>query len=123
MGWFIKLSVHNHTFQPLIVSYRRVNFVYYYGDVHQLDFRSLSKKTIFIQAIYTLQRLKTTFTPAEKLDVIVDVFNAITNEKGGSGAGRGFTWNMDVLLPVNIHFFIILLHKVVSFFVCSEGSH
>ncbi len=58
------------------------------------------KNTTFIQAIYTLQRLKTTFTPAEKLDVIVDVFNAITNEKGESGAGRGFTWNMDVLLPV-----------------------
>jgi len=62
----------------------------------KLDRRS--RDTTFLQAIYTLQRLKTTFTPAEKLDVIVDMFKAITNEK--ESAGGSFTWNMDVLLPV-----------------------
>jgi hypothetical protein len=35
---------------------------------------SMNRDTTFLQAIYTLQRLKTTFTPAEKLDVIVDMF-------------------------------------------------
>jgi len=55
-----------------------------------------SRDQLFVQAIYTLQRLKTTFTPVEKLDVIVEMFKAITAETGTSK----HTWSMDSLLPV-----------------------
>jgi len=55
-----------------------------------------SRDQLFVSAIYSLQRLKTTFTPVEKLDVIVETFKAITAEAGTSG----HTWSMDSLLPV-----------------------
>ena len=60
------------------------------------------RDSVFLEAVYTLQRLKTTFTPADKLDVIVAVFDAITRQN----CAAGITWNMDVLLPVrNFYFF------------------
>jgi hypothetical protein len=48
----------------------------------------------FLAAIHTLQQLKTTFTPGQKLGVIGDMFRAVT------GSSQGVTWSMDILLPV-----------------------
>ena len=48
----------------------------------------------FLAAIHTLQQLKTTFTPVQKLAVVGDMFKAITESR------EGVTWSMDTLLPV-----------------------
>jgi len=48
----------------------------------------------FLPAIHTLQQLKTTFTPAQKLVVVGDMFRAVT------GSREGVVWSMDTLLPV-----------------------
>ena len=48
----------------------------------------------FLEAIHTLQQLKTTFTPVQKLAVVGDMFKAITESR------EGVTWSMDTLLPV-----------------------
>ena len=48
----------------------------------------------FLPAIHTLQQLKTTFTPVQKLAVVGDMFKAITLSR------EGVTWSMDTLLPV-----------------------
>ena len=48
----------------------------------------------FLSAIHTLQQLKTTFTPVQKLAVVGDMFKAITESR------EGVTWSMDTLLPV-----------------------
>ena len=48
----------------------------------------------FLTAIHTLQQLKTTFTPVQKLAVVGDMFKAITESR------EGVTWSMDTLLPV-----------------------
>merc|ERR1712168_616034 len=55
-----------------------------------------SREQLFVNAVYNLQRLKTTFTPSEKLDVIVSMFKAITKD---TSTGN-HTWCMDSLLPV-----------------------
>jgi len=47
-----------------------------------------------LEAIHTLQQLKTTFTPVQKLAVVGDMFKAITESR------EGVTWSMDTLLPV-----------------------
>ena len=60
--------------------------------------RRHGRDELFLDAVYSLQRLKTTFTPAEKLDVIVGMFKAITRETGAAS----HTWSMDSLLPVSL---------------------
>lgn len=55
-----------------------------------------SREELFKDAVYALQRLKTTFIPYEKLEVVVAMFKAIMQQ---SGTGN-ITWNMDALLPV-----------------------
>lgn len=55
-----------------------------------------SRDQLFLDAVYALQRLKTTFTPVEKLEVIVQMFKAITEET----VTGNHTWSMDSLLPV-----------------------
>jgi amyotrophic lateral sclerosis 2 protein len=50
----------------------------------------------FLAAIETLQRLKTTFTPQSKLNVIVSVFKDITRLV----TDGHLVWSMDSLLPV-----------------------
>ncbi len=50
-------------------------------------------------AIETLQRLKTTFTPVEKLDVMLDTFREV-NEIGQDTCGPQHIWSMDDLFPV-----------------------
>ena len=61
-----------------------------------------SREELFKDAAFALQRLKTTFVPAEKVEVIISMFKAITEQ---TGAGN-HTWNTDSLLPVG-HFFSI----------------
>jgi amyotrophic lateral sclerosis 2 protein len=51
---------------------------------------------LFLAAIHTLQQLKTTFSPQDKLAVIVQTFRAIT----GQAETASQTWSMDALLPV-----------------------
>jgi hypothetical protein len=51
---------------------------------------------LFAPAIHTLQQLKTTFSPQDKLEVVVQTFRAITAQAETANQ----TWSMDALLPV-----------------------
>ena len=53
----------------------------------------------FVQAIETLQHIKTTFTPFEKLDVLLETFREI-NRTGQATRGSDYNWSMDELFPV-----------------------
>ena len=55
-----------------------------------------------VTAVETLQQLKTTFTPFEKLEVLVEVFKEI-NEIGQLIGGSDFCWSMDNLFPVFVY--------------------
>jgi len=59
---------------------------------------STARDKHFLTAIHCLQRLKTTFSPCDKLQVVVEMFRDITSQ-GREGGGQ-FTWSMDALLPV-----------------------
>jgi len=48
----------------------------------------------FLDAINTLQQIKTMFTPKHKLEVVLEMFKAITS------TSTSITWSMDTLLPV-----------------------
>lgn len=50
-------------------------------------------------AVETLQQLKTTFTPCEKLNVLLETFKEI-NKIGQEACGSGHYWSMDDLFPV-----------------------
>jgi amyotrophic lateral sclerosis 2 protein len=53
----------------------------------------------FTTAIETLQQIKTTFTPFEKLDVLLETFREI-NRTGQAACGVEYSWSMDELFPV-----------------------
>ena len=53
----------------------------------------------FVQAIETLQQLKTTFTPFEKLTVILETFREV-NKTVQEVVGTEHVWSMDDLFPV-----------------------
>ena len=63
----------------------------------------LNKSTF--KAIETLQQLKTTFTPSEKMDVLLETFKEI-NKIGQVSCGSGFHWNMDDLVNLSKTTFI-----------------
>jgi len=69
----------------------------------QLQIDRRSRDSVFLEAIYNLQRLKTTFTPAEKLEVIVSVFKCLASGKNGV---VNVTLNMDMLLPVCMYIIV-----------------
>ncbi len=58
--------------------------------------------TLFFIAIETLQQLKTTFTPLEKLEVVLETFKEI-NVIGQEAGGSSFCWSMDDLFPVLLY--------------------
>ena len=53
-------------------------------------------------AVETFQQLKTTFTPFEKLEVLVETFKEI-NKIGQEAGGSDFCWSMDNLFPVFVY--------------------
>lgn len=53
----------------------------------------------FVAAIETLQQIKTTFTPFEKLYVLLETFREI-NRAGQALCGKEYSWSMDELFPV-----------------------
>ena len=59
----------------------------------------LIRDSHFIDAIETLQQIKTKFTAFEKLTVIVDTFRKV-NAAGMEAVGKDFCWSMDELFPV-----------------------
>ncbi|KAK0086427.1 hypothetical protein PV325_003204 [Microctonus aethiopoides] len=58
-----------------------------------------SNETFFIEAIETLQQLKTTFSPLEKLLVIRSTFEQMTKTVQKQ-LGSSYLWTMDELFPV-----------------------
>ena len=60
---------------------------------------SLVKDAHFVSAVETLQRVKTEFTPREKLSVILATFREV-NACAQRLCGPAFTWSMDELFPV-----------------------
>jgi amyotrophic lateral sclerosis 2 protein len=60
---------------------------------------SLVRDNHFVQAIETLQQLKTNFTPFEKLTVILETFREV-NKTGLAIVGKEHVWSMDDLFPV-----------------------
>uniref|UniRef100_A0A146M3M8 Alsin n=4 Tax=Lygus hesperus TaxID=30085 RepID=A0A146M3M8_LYGHE len=64
---------------------------------------------LFSKAVETLQQLKTTFSPTEKLNVIRSTFKAITTAMQ-SKLGESFVWQaMDDLFPV-FHYVVVRSH-------------
>jgi len=61
-----------------------------------------AKGVHFSKAVETLQQLKTTFTPFEKLEVLVETFKEI-NLIGQEAGGSDFCWSMDNLFPVFVY--------------------
>lgn len=60
------------------------------------------KEQHFIEAIETLQLLKTTFSPIEKLFVIKHTFQKMTTTVQQQ-LGQNYRWNMDDLFPVFLY--------------------
>ncbi|BES88813.1 Vacuolar sorting protein 9 (VPS9) domain [Nesidiocoris tenuis] len=63
---------------------------------------------LFSEAVTTLQQLKTTFSPNEKLLVIYSTFKAITQAVQVK-LGDSFIWQMDDLFPV-FHYVVVRSH-------------
>ncbi|XP_014251710.1 alsin [Cimex lectularius] len=63
---------------------------------------------LFVNAVESLQQLKTTFSPMEKLIVIHTTFKEITKAVQGK-LGETFTWQMDDLFPV-FHYVVVRSH-------------
>ncbi|XP_047011887.1 alsin isoform X3 [Ictalurus punctatus] len=61
-----------------------------------------SMNVCFATAVETLQQISTTFTPADKLQVIQLTFEDITQEVQAM-LGQGFLWCMDDLFPVFLY--------------------
>merc|ERR1719334_1003888 len=61
------------------------------GEKHNYRYRDKH----FLEAINTIQQIKTMFTPKQKLEVILAMFKSITNTPI-----KSITWSMDTLLPV-----------------------
>ncbi|MCI4378589.1 hypothetical protein PGIGA_G00217620 [Pangasianodon gigas] len=61
-----------------------------------------SMNACFATAVETLQQISTTFTPADKLQVIQLTFEDITQEVQAM-LGQGFLWCMDDLFPVFLY--------------------
>lgn len=61
-----------------------------------------SKDHMFLEAVETLQQLKTTFSPTEKLSVIQDTIKKMT-PVAREQLGDGYIWNMDDLFPVFLY--------------------
>lgn len=57
---------------------------------------------MFLEAVETLQQLKTTFSPTEKLSVIQDTIKKMT-PVARDILGDGYIWNMDDLFPVFLY--------------------
>jgi amyotrophic lateral sclerosis 2 protein len=60
---------------------------------------SAARDCHYTTAIETLQQLKTTFTPIEKLGVLLETFREI-NKIGQDTCGSSHYWSMDDLFPV-----------------------
>lgn len=60
------------------------------------------KDETYLEAIETLQQLKTTFSPLEKLMVIRQTFQKIS-KVAQERLGPDYRWNMDDLLPVFLY--------------------
>lgn len=57
---------------------------------------------MFSEAVETLQQLKTTFSPTEKLSVIQDTIKKMT-PVARELLGESYIWNMDDLFPVFLY--------------------
>lgn len=57
---------------------------------------------MFSEAVETLQQLKTTFSPTEKLSVIQDTIKKMT-PVAREQLGDSYIWNMDDLFPVFLY--------------------
>lgn len=57
---------------------------------------------MFLEAVETLQQLKTTFSPTEKLSVIQDTIKKMT-PVAREILGDDYIWNMDDLFPVFLY--------------------
>ncbi|XP_066431521.1 alsin isoform X1 [Eleutherodactylus coqui] len=61
-----------------------------------------TKDSCFASAVECLQQISTTFTPADKLKVIQQTFEEITQE-AQEAHKEGFLWSMDELFPVFLY--------------------
>ncbi|XP_067844063.1 alsin isoform X3 [Heptranchias perlo] len=66
------------------------------------EVQSITKEVCYASAIESLQQISTTFTPADKLDVIQQTFEEITQEVL-TMLQEDFLWSMDDLFPVFLY--------------------
>ncbi|XP_047042192.1 alsin isoform X1 [Helicoverpa zea] len=80
-------------------------WVGYTGPNNQMSPTSPLKEQLFQEAVETLQQLKTTFSPIEKLLVIRSTFQKMTTAVQHE-LGSNYLWSMDELFPV-FHFVVV----------------
>ncbi|XP_048389988.1 alsin isoform X5 [Stegostoma tigrinum] len=68
----------------------------------KMEVQSITKDVCYASAIESLQQISTTFTPADKLNVIQQTFEEITQEVLTMVQGD-FLWSMDDLFPVFLY--------------------
>ena len=73
-----------------------------------------AKDVHFAKAVETLQQLKTTFTPVEKLEVLLETFKEV-NRIGTDTCGESFCWSMDDLFPVFQFIVVRATHFTIKF--------
>ncbi|XP_067892403.1 alsin [Heterodontus francisci] len=66
------------------------------------EVQSITKEVCYVSAIESLQQISTTFTPADKLNVIQQTFEEITQEVL-TILQEDFLWSMDDLFPVFLY--------------------
>ena len=91
--WERILRWNKHPDSTLLI-FLDVDPQFYLEELSTFRPRESQRDRHFLPAIHTLQQLKTTFTPTQKLVVIGDMFRAITE------SSKSVTWSMDTLLPV-----------------------
>lgn len=68
----------------------------------KIEIQSTTKEVCFASAVESLQQISTTFTPADKLNVIQQTFEEITQEVL-TKLQDDFLWSMDDLFPVFLY--------------------
>lgn len=89
-------------FLKLVIYIYNCIFVYYRKFFKTELISAATKNQIFLEAIDTLQQLKSTFTPTEKLLVIRQTVEKMT-PVAQQLLGTSYVWNMDDLFPVFLY--------------------
>ncbi|XP_063529679.1 alsin [Cydia strobilella] len=90
---------------PTLMPFLGIDQKFFNGYTNRSPPGSPHKEQLFQEAVETLQKLKTTFSPMEKLRVIKETFQTMTVAVQHE-LGQSYLWSMDELFPV-FHFVVV----------------